>query len=349
MKQQPLSPEDIEETIMNVANLNAPQESADRVTKRVLKTTTNQSSSLPTTAGPSRRTFVAVATAMLAICVVVLFVLNVPSGSVAFAQVQRQFASTKSLQYVEYLNEAGAEAKLKEMENLLEMTTLEANAMKEQGREFVSEQVDQQMENLREYIQELKEKIQNGDPIVARRVWIQGRFLHRSEQSGMGSTFIAITNAQTGESVTLDPERKSCTLLKTQTVLNMQTGQTTVTDLGPNPAENFYAAMTQIPPGEMTNVGEKKIAGQQAVGFQQTEDLRDCVIVRTYWIDKATELPIQIDADVKLDGTVIRGGTVRNMVFNQEIDASLFSTVPPKGYTVREGSIMGLDPGTPAE
>lgn len=334
---------------MDVADINAPQESAHRVARGTLKATAPQSKSARRAVSRSRRTLVAVGAAVLVTCVVVLFALNFPSGNVAFAQVQQQLESTQSLSYVEYLNEAGAKAKLREAENLLEMMTIEVEAMKEQGKDFDSEQADQHMEKMRKYIPELKSKIENGDPVVERRVWIQGRFLHRTEHPGMGVSAVSITNAKTGESVTLDRERKSCTVLKTQTVLNMQTGEKKVTDLGPNPAANFYAAMTRIPPGAVTRVGQKIIDGKQVVGFQQTEDLHDYVVKRTYWIDKQTELPVRLEADVQRDGVVIRGSTIRDMVFDQKIDMAMFSTTPPKGYTVREGGLMGLDPGTPAD
>lgn len=338
-----LSRTNLEDAIVDVASMSAPEENVRNVAQRVLDQTSAKSIAVPPTGGFSRRLLVAAGSSVLALTAVVLFTTDFVAPNVAFAQVQQQLEATQSLRYVEYLTDAGARRLLAEAENLLEMSAFEVQAMTERGQQMDAEQTQKRLSQVRNYIAEVKEKMKNGEPIEERRVWIQGRYLHRDEQSVMGIPLVHITNAETGESVSLDSDRKTCTLLKTQTVLNMKSGKTTVTSLGPNPARNFYAAMTQIPPGEVTKIGQKQIDGQKAMGFQQTEDLHDGIVTRTYWIDQQTRLPIRLDAVVTQDGVAIRGTTVRDMVFNQKLAPELFSTTPPAGYTVHEGTIMGLE------
>lgn len=344
-----LSRTNIEHVIRDIAQLSGPEESANNVAERVLEATCTKSRFVPTPGGRSRvHMFIALVSSTLALSAVVLLAPDFFTGSVAFGQVQQRLKSTQSLQYVEYRTEAAARRELAEAEQLIEMMPRQVDAMKENGDMAEAEQLQEFIVRLKSFIQELEKKIDNGEPVVRRRVWIQGRYLHRAEESVMGSRMVSISNAQTGESVTLDPDRKRCTLLKTQTVLNMKSGEKTVTPLGPNPAQNFYAAMTKIPPGEVTAIGEKQLSGRQAIGFRQTEDGDDSVIRRTYWIDKQTKLPVQIRAEVEVDGVVVSGAIVRDMVFNKKIDPQMFSTTPPEGYSIREGGIMGLDSDTPA-
>jgi len=344
-----LSDANIEEVIMNVAKISAPRESANRVAQQALERTNGGPASSPPSSGRSKHIFVGVTTSALVLVAIVLLSTDFFAGKVAFAQVQQNLESTQSLQYVEYLTEVGAQRELEEAEKQLEMFQHHVKAMAKHSKEVDSELIEKETTRIRDYVRKLKAKIESGESIEQRRVWIQGRYLHRAEQSGMGSTAILITNARTGESVSLDPDRKSCTLMKTQTVLNIKSGEKTVTPIGPNPASNFYTAMTQIPPGTVMEVGEKQLDGKEATGFRQTEDLGDSVVTRTYWIDKTTKLPIRLEAIVRKDGVAIGGTTICDMLFNQKVDQQMFSTNPPEGYSVREGGFMGLELGTSAD
>ena len=72
-------------------------------------------------------------------------------------------------------------------------------------------------------------------------------------------------------------------------------------------------------------VGEKEIAGRRAKGWQATEE--DWLI--TIWADAKTAALLQADLEVANTKMVMS-----DFEFDRELDESLFSLTPPKGYTV---------------
>lgn len=196
---------------------------------------------------------------------------------------------------------------------------------------------------IKDYANDLETRLNQALPIESKRVWIQGRYLERVEQSPYGSKMISISNAETGESVTLDVSNKLCTLMKTQTSIGMKSGEKTVTQLKPRPDADFYSSIAAIPSTGLRELPGKLINGKQTVGFEQVEQSTDTTFIHTYWIDKETRLPVQIDAVIKQGDTVVGGATRLHFVFDQPLDATMFSTIPPEGYTVREGGFLSLD------
>lgn len=331
--------------IMEIAALTAPQESIDRVVASVLARTGNAADRMPPISKhpPHRQmliTGIALASAMMLLGT---FIMNMQISGIAFAQAQQQLEKTLSVQYVEFMHPEEAKRTLPQLEKmLLELNATETNA------NFLNadpEQLQLHKAKLQDYIQQLSIQLKKGEPIELRRVWILGRSLHRAEQSEYGSKSVHITNSETGESITLRPDLKQCVLMKTQTVLNMQSGEKTVTSVGPNPARNFYSQFAEIPSEHVTSLGVRQIDGKAAVGFERTDNIQGSLIKRSYWVDPGTRLPIRLEAVASRNGIVIGGRTISNIVFDRNLDASLFSTTPPDGYVVSEEGFMSLDPG----
>ncbi len=339
---------DLEDTTTEIAALTAPQESVDRVLTGVLvRTGSAADQKLPISRRASPHRTLAGGIALLsAVLVLGVLVMNILLSGIAFAQAQQQLEKTRSVQYVEFMHQEEAMRDLKHAENTL--LELKATAMEAKGpkvdRAQLQKQFQEQETKLRDYIQQLNTRLEKGEPIELRRVWILGRSLHRSEQTAYGSKSVHITDAETGESVSLRPDLKECVLMKTQTALNMQSGEKTVTSLGPNPARNFYSQFAEIPSDGVTSLGQRQIEGKTTVGFEQTDVLDGTLIRRTYWVDPETKLPIRFEVVASRGDIVIGGSTITNIVFDQKLDPGLFSTAPPEGYTVSEGGFMSLDP-----
>lgn len=88
-----------------------------------------------------------------------------------------------------------------------------------------------------------------------------------------------------------------------------------------------------IPDFSVSNIGQRTIDGVQAVGFQLTSENDENV--RIVWANPRTSLPIRIEQTVKDEnGQVIKSVTT-NIIFDAELDQSLFRLDAPKGYTHR--------------
>ncbi len=80
------------------------------------------------------------------------------------------------------------------------------------------------------------------------------------------------------------------------------------------------------------DLGLREVEGQIARGFQAPGNGMECI----YWVDPDTGYPIRIECT----GSAIGMGPVRKIImrdfkFNVNLDASLFSLTPPKGYTIQ--------------
>ncbi len=80
--------------------------------------------------------------------------------------------------------------------------------------------------------------------------------------------------------------------------------------------------------GQETNLGTKQINGRKAVGFRVRYYERDYDV----WADARTSAPVRIECEYTLrDGRKLQT-TITDIEFN-ELDESLFSLDPPKGYS----------------
>jgi hypothetical protein len=350
-------PLDLKRSLMDIATITIPQESIDRVAQRAIRRTSRTDDQRQTSERRIASHRKVVPIIGMACLLVFLFVITreAPISVVAFAQAQQQFENTQTVQFVEYMHEAEAKRRIEQAKNRLEKLDFEteASAMEQNGiaidREIEKKRFDVAKRKMKIYIDMMVAKLEKGEPIELRRVWIQGRYRHRAEQSEMGSKAIHITNAETGESISLQPDRESCVVLKSHTELNMQSGDKTVTKIGPDPARNFYLQMTQVPADNVRKLGEKKFNGKSAIGFEQRIESEGSVLTKEFWIDSITKLPIRMEAVLRRDGKVVGGATLSEIIFDMPLNPDLFSTTPPDGYSVSEGGSMSLGPAPAKE
>jgi len=353
----------IEATIKEVAEMSVTQNTLNGVTSRVL-----QALHVATHARPAqnasttqRRAIIAIALASLSV-VAAIFLGSVPSSSSAFAQTQRQVEKTQTVQYVEYMHEADVRREIDRSKSMLKNSDTELAAItKDKDRSAdeiaaIQKQIDAVKQETSKNITKHEAALQSGKPIEHRKVFIQGRYLQRAEQDEVWGKQICISNAETGEEVILDPTAKTFTRMKTQAVVTRKIGGKTVLqeakvgeksvsmEIKPRPEANFYARFAAISTEKLTAIPEKQLDGVTVVGFQETEAFTYVTVVRTYWINKSTRLPVRIDAMATHEGTVVGGGSLTNFVFDAPLDEALFSTEPPAGYTVREGGFISIGP-----
>jgi outer membrane lipoprotein-sorting protein len=111
--------------------------------------------------------------------------------------------------------------------------------------------------------------------------------------------------------------------------------------VAPAPEVDFYARMRDVPTESAEELPAREIEGTKVLGFRTVEKHERPRGVdtwtRTYWVDAETKLPLQIETTV--ESTDPRHGQSRwiqsDIVFDEPLDESLFSTDPPEGYTVR--------------
>jgi len=121
-----------------------------------------------------------------------------------------------------------------------------------------------------------------------------------------------------------------------KTLVLDSTNKQTIISSTPQKALNLYDTFRNfrdIPDFSVSNIGRRTIDGVQVVGFQLTRENDENV--RIVWANLQTSLPIRIEQTVKDEnGQVIKTVTT-NIVFDAELDQSLFRLDPPKGYTQR--------------
>ncbi len=351
-----LSPS-LNQAIQEIAAMHAPPESTNRVTTAVL----NQPPVPRPTVQRGRLGRRTALTAIAVSCVTVavgLFMNGTPFTQVAFADVQQELGKTHSVQYVESMHEVDAQNEIKLLKLTLASEGLVADA------KTMKLEPDELRQRIQARIDDIQGKLTRGEPVESARVWIEGRYLFRREQTlgiaksvevldekggstvllpGMHFQRIEITNAETGVNVHLEPDRKKCVLMKSQTTINQHSGKTTTTEIGPNPASNFYLEFKNILPEKLTSLGEKSLNGKTVTGFRKIEDSGEWQFTSTYWIDSTTKLPVKIESEMRKDGVLYGGTTIANIAFDQTIDPNLFSTQPPAGYEVSESGIHGIE------
>ncbi len=341
------------------------QNTLDGVTSRVLQALHPTANVQPVQNASTtrRRAIIAIALASLSV-IAAIFLGNVPSSSIAFAQTQRQVEKTQTVQYGEYMHEAHARHEISEYKSRLKNIDTEMAAIakdKDRSAEEIAAMLkhfNAAKQEKSQNIAKLETALQTGKPIKNRQFYIHGRYLQRAEQDEVSGKQIHISNAETGEEIILDPTTKIFTQIKTQAVVAVKIGGKTLLqdakfgeksvsmEIKPRPEENFYARFAAISTEKLTPLPEKQLDGVTVLGFQEMEVLANhaAKAVRTYWINKATQLPVRIDVVVTQVGIVVYGFSQADFVFDAPLDETLFSTEPPAGYTVRDGGLIRLDP-----
>lgn len=133
---------------MDVASINVPQESADRVARYVLAHT-NRSAALLIRPGVFVRHRRMIAVTVLTATVVVIGVLasSTPFSRVAFAQVQQHVEKTRSVQYVEYMHEAEVKRQIEQAGRMLKLTNIEHEANVQPGNPVDCELLKKQFQD----------------------------------------------------------------------------------------------------------------------------------------------------------------------------------------------------------
>lgn len=320
--------EPFEKTINEVAQMNSCSESLNRVVASVLPTANIRrpwmAERTKSFLGSGMRIACAV---MSAAMIAVWLFFQSPGSSIAFAQVQEQVKQTKTVRYVEYMSETEARRAIEQARSL-----------------WVHQRADAAKKHAEMAIESMERDLNSGTPIPARRVWIQGRYLQRVEHARKQ---IELFNAETGESVILHPDTKRCITMKSQTVLEMHSGKQLVKEIKPLPEADLYAQIASLPAAELKSLPEKDIGGISVIGFEQSVingSHHAADIVRTYWINKATGLPVRIEAVVLKDGNVVGGTYCTDFVFDEVFEPELFDMSPPEDYTVTEGGFISIEP-----
>ena len=359
----------LEKHIMEVAEMNACTESLDRVCSNVLQSLGGTTMKLrpPVVRKEKLRVFLTIVTVSLAVVVAFFIVNHSATQNIAFAQVQEQVKQTKTVRYVEYMNETEARRQIQRARSMAEKTDQELAMVQqmlkdrpEQLEQFLKEcppgvepvkwvqqRADAAKKRAEIAIESMERDLKSGAPIPARRVWIQGRFLQRVESDVRGRKLIDLFNAETGESATLYPDTKSFNLMKSQVSMEAQSGKKLLKEIKPLPDADLYSQITSLPVAELKSLPGKDIGGISAIGFEQTVpggSHNTADIVRTYWIDTKTRLPVRIEADVLLDGKIVAGGYCADFVFDEVFEPELFNMTPPEGYTVTEGGFLSIGP-----
>jgi len=81
-------------------------------------------------------------------------------------------------------------------------------------------------------------------------------------------------------------------------------------------------------------IGNRQIGDKQAIGFKLKKENENHEII--VWADPETKLPILMEAPFEDAEGQIMQHVVTDIVFDVELDKSLFSLEPPKGYKLQE-------------
>ena len=194
-------------------------------------------------------------------------------------------------------------------------------------------------------------------PTTVTKYWIQGRSQQRQEivsttkgdplpegrawsiaPVGMAS----VSNLVTGKTVSLDTKEKVFSEIKGFLSIDPDTGELNETKPHPMPEVDFYRQIRDFPADEAERLPEQTLDDRKVVGFRTVESNERPGGVdswtRTYWVDAESNLPVQVE--VTFTSTQPTMGhskwVLSDIVFDEPLDESLFSTEPPEGYTVRE-------------
>jgi len=203
-------------------------------------------------------------------------------------------------------------------------------------------------ERLKHRIEDFRKKKRAGEPIESRRVQTLGRYLSRTESDTAKGKLISISNAATNRSISLSPDDMTCHVMKTQTTINMKTGEKKVVEIKPptNLSFDISAEMAELPSKGVVTAGERIVDGKTLVGLHHVTDDDNGTWMRTYWVDPKSKLPEMIETTYRKRNSQISTWTRAKIVFNLPLDETLFSTDPPPGYQVEEGGFTSLEEGS---
>lgn len=192
-------------------------------------------------------------------------------------------------------------------------------------------------------------------PITLVRVMILGR--HRERREVLAETpgeplepghswertpiRTMISDLEHGKIVWLDPKKKVFGEVKAFFSLTPDEKKVTETKVAPAPEVDFYARLRDVPAETAVELPVREIEGRSVIGFRSVEKIEGPAGVdtwtRIFWVDAKTKLPVQIEITIESTDPLHHGqsrGILSDIVFDEPLDESLFSTDPPDGYTV---------------
>jgi len=263
-----------------------------------------------------------VTAAAVALAVVLLLTLWLsPLGStngLAFAEVQDKVEKTKSVQFTETRQDKSPDGKLAGPKSVSRVMILGCYLRREETKVVYA-----------------------GDKLEEGRHWTRGP-----------DHVISITNAKTGERVSLLPEERLFSVTKRIAWITPDDGKIHTGEIEPQPEADFYSEIRRVPAEKAEKLRERAIDGNRAVGFRVVDKTKrkqgTDTFTTTYWVDPKTKLPMRIESSFRsTDPTMGQSEALRNeFVFDAPLDKTLFSTEPPKGYVDQERPERGDHPGT---
>ena len=153
------------------------------------------------------------------------------------------------------------------------------------------------------------------EPQVSKTIVLEPHLMRVELQDGR----IWIVNHGQGKTLLLDSKNKQAVVSSTpQNTLDLY---------------DTFRNFRNIPDFSVSHIGQRTIDGMRVVGFQLTRENDENGII--VWADPKTSYPIRIEQTMKdKDGKVIKSITTK-IVFDAELDKSLFRLIPPEGYTHR--------------
>jgi outer membrane lipoprotein-sorting protein len=187
-----------------------------------------------------------------------------------------------------------------------------------------------------------------GAPKVSeQRHLILGRYLQRTEtldRNGQPDS-ISIIDAEHGTHVVIEPKVKRFVILSTQVETDFEGTNQTETEFKPSTEADIYKVIREIP-AQAKPVPEKMIDNRRLLGFVFEEHGGGYHWKRTYWVDAESKLPVRIEISARSDDKRLGPSdwVQTGFVFDEKLDAALFSTTPPADFQVETQKLLGIRP-----
>ena len=239
-----------------------------------------------------------------------LAVISFTSPQFAFADIVKQVQAVKSVRYIESHSHVPRPGELHGPTVIKNVAILGRSRMRE---EYTS--------------------VTPGEPLSKGDEWY-------ADDSAVGT--LIITDLARGKVATLDTKNKTFSYVQQFATMSPDDGKISTSKLSPAPEVNFFKDLKLLPAEKAERLAAREVGGHQVIGFRSTEKIQRKNGVETwtriYWVDPNSRLPRQIEVTSKsTDPNMGQSRWVLSeIVFDQPIDESLFSTELPAGYRAQE-------------
>ena len=233
----------------------------------------------------------------------------VPKSSIlAFAEVQGQVETTKSVQYTETRHDKTPDNK---------------SGPKTQKRVMI----------LGRYLKREDCKVLTaGDKLDGQRDWGQ----HAAQHD------VVIFDLQAGNLLHLCPESKLFSLNQTTLSISPKDNSINSEKVKPMPEVDFYEQLRGLPSDKAEKVPDCTIDGKRSLGYRFVEKDEEefgtehftQTFTRDIWVDPGTKLPVRIEVTFRSANPMMGQSdwVLSDFIWDAPLDRSLFSTTPPEGY-----------------